>query len=117
MKHIRHIVTLAIATWVMAAPASATGMPELARQNQCVACHAIDTKVFGPAWSDVAQRYKGVTRYTYKGVEYPLLEGLVQKVAKGGAGNWGAMPMPGNSPAVNEMDIRTLVQFILNLAG
>ncbi len=117
MKNIALSAIVAATALMTAEAATATDMPALARHDLCVACHAIDMTVFGPAWSDVARKYKGQTTYTYKGQEYPLLEGLVQKVAKGGAGNWGAMPMPGNSPAVNEMDIRTLVQFLLNLAG
>lgn len=117
MKNIALIAIVATAALTTVASASATDMPALARQSQCVACHAIDTTVFGPAWSDVSRKYKGATTYIYKGQEYPLMDGLVLKVARGGAGNWGSMPMPGNSPAVKEMDIRTLVEFILGLAG
>ena len=65
---------------------------------------------------DVSKKYKGVTKYTYGGKEYPLLDGLVMKVSKGGSGNWGTMPMPANSPAVKEADIRELVTFELSLA-
>ena len=90
-------------------------MPDLAKEHDCTACHAINKRLIGPAWMDVAKKYKGVTKYTYKGAEYNLAEGLVMKVSKGGSGNWGSMPMPANSPTVKEADIKELVQFILDL--
>ena len=96
--------------------ALAMDMPPLAKKNNCVACHAIDKKVVGPAWMDVSKKYKNATTYTYKGKEYPLFEGLVMKVSRGGSGNWGTVPMPGNAPAVKDDDIRTLVKFELSLA-
>ena len=96
--------------------ALATDMPPLAKKNNCVACHAIDHKVVGPAWMDVSKKYKNATTYTYKGKEYPLLEGLIMKVSHGGSGNWGSVPMPANSPAVKDADIRELVKFELSLA-
>ncbi len=96
--------------------ALAIDMPPLAKKNKCVACHAINAKGVGPAWVDVSRMYKGMTKYTYREKEYPLMEGLVMKVSKGGAGNWGTMPMPGNASVVKEADIRELVQFILGLA-
>ena len=93
------IVSMAAAAgFVIAGSALAQDMPPLAKELNCTACHAIDHKVVGPAWRDVANRYtgKGVKTYTYRGKEYPLIEGLVMKVSKGGAGNWGSMPMPAN---------------------
>ena len=65
---------------------------------------------------DVSKKYKGATRYVYKDKEYTLEDGLAIKVAKGGSGNWGTMPMPANFPAVSEPDIKELVKFILSLA-
>ncbi len=112
----RITISLTAAGFMFAFPALAIDMPPLAKQNNCVACHAIDSKVLGPAWIDVSKMYKGATRYTYNGKEYPLLDGLVMKVSKGGSGNWGTMPMPANAPAVKEVDIKDLVQFILSLA-
>jgi cytochrome c len=94
-------------------------MPQLARDLNCVACHAIDHKVVGPSWQDVANKYtgKGVTTYTYKGKEYPLIEGLVMKVSKGGNGNWGTMPMPPNDPnGTRKAQITELVKFEQSLA-
>lgn len=109
------IIFAAVALMV-ADSALATDMPALAKKNNCVACHAVDTRGVGPAWADVSAKYKGAATYTFHGKEYPLVDGLVMKVAKGGSGNWGDMPMPGNAPAVKEGDIKDLVQFILGLA-
>lgn len=95
----------------------ATDMPALAKKNNCTACHAIDKKLVGPAWMDVAKKYKGTAKYTYSGKEYALEEGLIMKVSKGGSGVWGSMPMPANVPAVSATDIKELVKFILNLAN
>jgi cytochrome c551/c552 len=92
-------------------------MPQLARKNNCAACHSIGKKIVGPAWLDVATRYKGATKFEYKGKEYPLLEGLMMKVSLGGSGHWGVMPMPANDYAgIKQAEIKELVQFILGLA-
>jgi cytochrome c len=91
-------------------------MPQLAKKFNCNACHDIDRVVIGPSWRDMAKKYKGVAKYTYKGKEYPLTEGLVMKVSKGGSGNWGKMPMPGNDPAgTKKSEMTELVKFILSL--
>jgi cytochrome c len=109
-------VSMITAGLMMAGSASAIDMPPLAKKNNCVACHAIDKRVVGPSWMDVSRMYKEMTKYTYHEKEYPLQEGLVLKVSRGGAGNWGTVPMPGNAPAVKDEDIRELVKFILSLA-
>ncbi|ADE13005.1 c-type cytochrome [Sideroxydans lithotrophicus] len=110
----------ATAGLLIAGSTFAIDMPPLAKKYNCVACHAIDHKIVGPAWKDVAARYtgKGVTKYTYKGKEYPLIEGLVMKVSKGGSGNWGSMPMPANDPSgAHKADITELVKFEQSLAN
>jgi cytochrome c len=111
---------VAAAGLMVAGSAMAVEMPPLAHKYNCVACHAIDHKVVGPAWKDVAERYtgQGVKTYTYNGKEYPLIEGLVQKVSKGGSGNWGSMPMPANDPSgAHHDDIKKLVEFEQSLAA
>ncbi len=107
---------IATAVLMAAGSALATEMPPLAKKNNCVACHSIDKKIVGPAWMDVSKKYKEATKYTYRDKEYPLFEGLVMKVSRGGSGNWGTVPMPANAPAVKDADIRELVQFVLRLA-
>ena len=115
------IIACAIAAAGLAAAgtAMAVEMPPLAHQLNCTTCHAIDHKVVGPAWKDVAERYtgKGVTTYTYNGKTYPLIEGLVMKVSRGGSGNWGSMPMPANDPSgARKKEITELVEFEQSLA-
>jgi cytochrome c len=106
------VAGLMVAGGVMAAET----MPELAKKLSCNSCHAIDVKLIGPSWRDVAKKYKAATKYTYKDKEYPLVEGLVTKVSKGGSGNWGAMPMPAFDPAgVKQAEITELIKFIQNL--
>ncbi|MBI4808493.1 MAG: c-type cytochrome [Nitrosomonadales bacterium] len=79
---------------------------QLAQASKCFACHAIDKKLVGPGWKEVATKYRG-----QKGAEAKLID----KVAKGGSGAWGAVPMPPNAPQVAQNDIKTLVRYILGL--
>ncbi len=110
---------------LFAGGALAADMPQEAKDLRCEVCHAIDHKVVGPAWQDVAMRYKGQATYKYSTLgsaapdakEYPLVEGLVKKISRGGSGNWGAQPMIANNPAGTKDDkIKHLVEFILGLA-
>ena len=119
------IVSVVAAAGLMAAGSVlATDMPELAKKSGCTACHKIDSKLVGPAWMDVAKKYKGVKEYAYSPTgsaaagakKMSLEEGLMMKVAKGGSGNWGSVPMTANSPKVSDADIKTLVHFVLDLA-
>ncbi len=119
------IVGVAILGLIYAVGARAADMPPLAHELGCVNCHAIDTKVFGPAWMDVSRKYKGQTTYKYsahgsgtaEARDFSLVEGLVLKVSKGGSGNWGSQPMPSNDPiGAKKNEIRSLVEFILALA-
>jgi cytochrome c len=88
---------------LLALPAMAN--QELAQKKACMACHQIDKKVVGPAYLDVAKKYKGQKDAEAK---------LVQKVLKGGGGVWGTMAMPAN-PQVNEAEAKQLVKWILSL--
>lgn len=91
-------------------------MPASAKKNNCTACHAVYRRLVGPAWLEVSKKYKGVAKFTYAGKEYSLLEGLMIKVSKGGAGSWGAMPMPANDAAgAKQADIKELVTFVIGL--
>lgn len=101
-----HSVTPQIS--VSSGSASDKNMPLAARENNCTACHAIDKKVVGPAWIDVANKYKGDA-----GAEARL----IAKVSKGGAGVWGTMPMPANDASGKKQEqMKELVRFILALA-
>lgn len=108
---------LAAAGLMVAGCAMATDMPDLAKKNGCTACHAIDKKVVGPAWMDVSKKYKDAKTYSFGGKDYPLEEGLMMKVSKGGSGNWGSVPMIANDPnGAKQGDIKQLVEFVLGLA-
>ena len=119
------IVSVVAAAGLMAAGSVlANDMPELAKKSGCTACHKIDSKLVGPAWMDVSKKYKGVKEYAFSPTgsaaagakKMSLEEGLMMKVAKGGTGNWGSVPMTANSPKVSDADIKTLVHFVLDLA-
>lgn len=78
----------------------------LAKKSGCLTCHSVEKKIVGPAWRDVAAKYRGDTSAQSK---------LSSKVAQGGKGVWGSMAMPANSPRVADTDIHSLVRFILAL--
>jgi cytochrome c len=79
---------------------------KLAAKSGCFVCHSVEKKVVGPAWHDVAGKYRGDANAEAM---------LVAKVSKGGKGVWGSTPMPANAPRVNEADIKALVKFVLSL--
>src|SRR6266404_7315961 len=86
---------LSFASEIEAAPTDATS---LASKYNCQACHAIDKKLIGPSYKEVAAKYAG---------DSAALARLEQKVKNGGSGVWGAIPMPPNS--VPDIDLKTLV--------
>jgi cytochrome c len=77
---------------------------QLAQKYNCLACHAEDKKLVGPAYKEVAKKYKGDASAEGK---------LIGKVKAGGGGVWGTIPMPPNN--VPEGDIKTMVEWILSL--
>ncbi len=87
----------------MLASNAAMASPELAKGKNCMACHAVGSKVVGPSFKDIAAKYAG-----QKDAE----DKLTQKVIKGGSGVWGAVPMPANAQ-VSEAEARTLVKWIM----
>jgi len=101
-------ITAAVAL-MMGAQAAYANL-ELAKKSGCLACHSVDHKVVGPAWKDVAAKYKG---------DAGAREALIKKVHTGGKGNWtavtGGVPMPPYSPRVSDENIETLVDFVLGL--
>lgn len=109
---------LAVAAGMMiAGSAMATDMPALAKKNNCIACHTIDKKLVGPAWMDIAKKYKGAKTYSFKGKNYPLEKGLIMKVSQGGSGVWGPVAMTPSDPTGKKQgQIKELVKFVLGLA-
>lgn len=99
----------AVATMLLAGQALAAQKVDmaagqsLAQSSACLSCHSVDKKIVGPAFKDVAAKYKG-----NKGAEAKLIE----KVTKGGSGVWGSVPMPPNAQ-VKPADIKTLVHWVL----
>ena len=93
------ISTLVAAGVLASAPAFAN--KELATKSGCLACHAVDKKLVGPSYQDVAKKYKASDEAM-----------LVAKVKAGGKGVWGPIPMPPNV-AVKDEDIKTLEKWIL----
>lgn len=89
------------ATVLVSAPAFAS--KELAQKNACMACHAVDRKLVGPAFQDVAKKYAG-----QKDAEATL----VANIKKGGSGKWGPIPMPAQA-ALSDADAKTLAAWVL----
>ena len=105
MKHCMKLVPALLAGLAAAACGPAFAQADFAQKKNCMACHAIDKKVLGPAYKDVAAKYAG---------QKDAVDKLTQKVLKGGSGNWGAVPMPAN-PQVTEAEAKQLVQWILTV--
>ncbi|HEX6266894.1 MAG TPA: c-type cytochrome [Burkholderiales bacterium] len=95
-------LALALAGTAIALPAHAD--EALAKKHNCLACHQVDKKTIGPAYKEVAKKYKGQNAAAT----------LEQKVKKGGVGTWGQIPMPPNA-AVPDGDIKKLVDWILKM--
>ena len=97
-----------IAALMLGAAASAHAVDaakaqEIANKNACMGCHQVDKKLVGPAYKDVAAKYKG---------DKNALATLVKKVKTGGSGVWGPVPMPANA-AVSDADLKTVVEWVL----
>lgn len=98
----RILFTLAAAS-TLAAPAMAD--LALAQSKNCMACHAVDKKLVGPAYKEVAAKYAG---------DSGAVDKLATKIQKGGSGVWGAIPMPAN-PQVNDEEAKKLAAWVLSL--
>lgn len=92
-----------LATVGIVTAGAASANEELAKKSACTACHAVDKKLVGPSYKEVAAKYKGQKDAEAK---------LIDKVKKGGVGTWGQVPMPANA-AVKDEDIKTLVKWVL----
>jgi cytochrome c len=85
-------------------PAHAQNVSDQLNKYGCVACHAVDTKLVGPSFKDVAAKYRGNS-----GAE----KQLVAKIKNGGSGVWGSVPMPPN-PTIPDGDLSAMVKWILS---
>jgi cytochrome c len=95
--------TLVIFFSLLSVVGAAQASAELANSKNCMGCHNIGVKVVGPAYKDVAAKYKGDP----KAVDY-----LTTKILKGGSGVWGAIPMPANTQ-LNEAEAKQLAKWVL----
>jgi cytochrome c len=99
----KRVLFALISAAVVATPALAD--QALAQSKNCMSCHAVDKKIVGPAYKDVAAKYKGDAGAAAK---------LATKIQKGGAGVWGPVPMPAN-PQVNDAEAKKLAAWVLSL--
>jgi cytochrome c len=90
-----------VACAAVSAPALAD--QALATAKNCMACHAVDKKLVGPSYKEVAAKYAG---------QKDAVDKLAGKIMKGGSGVWGPVPMPANAQ-VNEADAKKLAAWVL----
>lgn len=99
----------AVATLAVAVSARAEGNDgeAIVKKARCVACHAVDTKRVGPAYKEVAAKYKGDAKAP---------AALFEKVRHGGSGNWGNVPMiPHGEDKISNDDLNAAIKWILSL--
>jgi len=100
----RNAVMAACALALATAGAWAAGPEDAMNKAGCLACHAKDKKLVGPAFKDVAAKYKG----------QDVTAKLMEKARKGGSGVWGPVPMAPNPPdKINDADLKAAIEFIL----
>jgi cytochrome c len=99
-------VTLTKLAIALAAVAAAPVFADqaLATAKNCMACHAVDKKVVGPGYREVAAKYAG---------QKDAVDKLAGKILKGGAGVFGVVPMPANTQ-VNEAEAKKLAAWVLS---
>ncbi|MDT7836760.1 c-type cytochrome [Aquabacterium sp. OR-4] len=97
------IALIAALATVVAAPAFAS--QDLANKKSCMACHATDKKLVGPAFKDIAAKYASQKDAVAK---------LTEKVQKGSVGSWGQVPMPAN-PQVSADEAKQLVTWVMSI--
>ena len=97
------IRTVLLAVALSATASAALANTALAQKNACTACHAVDRKLVGPAFQEIAKKYAGQT---------DAVDKLAESIRKGGAGKWGPVPMPAQ-PALSDADVKTLAAWVL----
>ena len=104
MRSAPRLAFLVAAAATLAASFPARASDELAKKHACLACHAVDKKLVGPSYKEVAAKYRSDGGAEAK---------LVDKVKKGSQGTWGQVPMPPNA-SVPDGEVRALVKWILS---
>jgi len=101
MKRVFLVIATLAAGAVVSSPALAD--LQLATAKNCMACHAVATKLVGPSYKDVAAKYAG---------QKDAVDKLAGKIIKGGSGVWGPVPMPANAQ-VNDADAKKLAAWVM----
>lgn len=107
MKKLFTTALFAVATFAIAASAQAADGEAIVKKARCVACHTIDAKRVGPAYKEVAAKYKGDAKAP---------AALFDKIRHGGSGNWGNVPMlPHGEDKISNDDLQEAIKWILSL--
>lgn len=96
----KQIATVALIALVAS---SAWANADLAKKNSCLACHAVDKKLVGPAYQDVAKKYAG---------QADAEATLAKSIKAGGSGKWGPVPMPPQAQ-LSDADAKALAAWVL----
>jgi cytochrome c len=99
------ILSVTVLAALSLASGAAFASADLAKSKNCMACHAMDKKLVGPSYKDVAAKYASDKDAATK---------LAKKIREGGTGAWGQVPMPAN-PQVSEADALTLAKWVLTV--
>ena len=102
---LRYLLALTATLSISASAFAADDGEALYKKSGCAACHKVDSKAVGPAFKDVAAKYKDD-----KGAQ----AALELKVRNGGKGSFGAMSMPPTGKSVSDDSIKTLVSWVLS---
>ena len=97
------VAPLALVAGLFAAAMPAQADMALAQKHACTACHAVDKKLVGPSYQDVAKKYAGNKNAATE---------LAESIRKGGSGKWGPVPMPAQ-PGLSDADLKTLTAWVL----
>lgn len=98
------VTSLFVSAGLLAGAGNALASEALAKKHNCLACHAVDKKLVGPSYLEVAAKYKGDAGAEAK---------LITKLKNGGAGVWGQVPMPPNA-SVPDADLKALAKWVLS---
>jgi len=100
MMKTKHALAV-LAVSLVATPAAWANL-DMAKKNACMACHAVDKKLVGPSYQDVAKKYAG---------DKDAVAKLTESIKKGGSGKWGPVPMPAQA-ALSDADAKTLATWV-----
>jgi cytochrome c len=105
MKRYLSVLFAAMALAAVSSPVLAQDAQKLLKEKACLSCHTVDKKLVGPAYKDVAVKYKG----RKDAVDY-----LTKKIREGSTGVWGPVPMPPNA-TVTEPEAQAMAKYIMSI--